>query len=119
MGEVLLRELGGSEYETFSAGTHIQSGVNPFAIEVLEEKGFDTEGLHPKKLMIFKGQNFDYVITVCDDARQECPFFPGAEEMMHWSLEDPAAFQGSYEEILTVFRETRDEMERRIKRDLL
>ncbi|TFF95798.1 arsenate reductase ArsC [Candidatus Thorarchaeota archaeon] len=119
MAEVLLRELGGSSYEVFSAGTHIQPEINPFAIEVLKERGFDTDGLRPKKVTIFKNQSFDYVITVCDSARQECPFFPGAKEMIHWSLEDPAAFEGRYDEILTVFRETRDEIERRIRRELL
>ncbi|TFG10191.1 arsenate reductase ArsC [Candidatus Thorarchaeota archaeon] len=119
MAQVLLQELGNDKYEGFSAGTHIQSEVNPFAVEVLKERGLDTEGLHPKKLTIFKGQTFDYVITVCDNARQECPFFPGAKEMIHWSLEDPASFQGRYDEILTVFRETRDEIERKIREVLL
>ncbi len=119
MAEVLLRELGKGEYEAFSAGTDIQTEVNPFAIQVLRERGLDTEELHPKKLDRFKGETFDFVITVCDNARQQCPFFPGAREMLHWSLEDPAGFEGSHEEILLIFRETRVEIEKRIRETLL
>ncbi|MBD3405957.1 MAG: arsenate reductase ArsC [Candidatus Lokiarchaeota archaeon] len=119
MSEALLRKLGEGKYEVFSAGTNPASEVNPFAIEVLKEKEIDTTGLRPKLLSEFEGQTFDIVITVCDHAKQECPTFPGAKKIDHWSLEDPAAFQGSHMEILTVFRETRDEIERRIKEFLL
>jgi arsenate reductase len=119
MSEALLRNLGGDQYEVYSAGTHPSSEVNPFALEVLKEIGVSVEGLYPKKVNQFSGQPFDLVVTVCDNAKQDCPFFPGAKEMDHWSLEDPAAFEGTYEEILTVFRERRDEIMKRIKSSIL
>ncbi|TXT56546.1 MAG: Arsenate reductase [Candidatus Thorarchaeota archaeon] len=119
MAEALLREIGEEEYQVYSAGTHPASEVNPFALEVLEEKGIDTTDLQPKLLQEFEGEIFDFVITVCDNAKQECPTFPGARRVDHWSLEDPAAFQGTYSETLTIFRETRDEIERRIRDFLL
>jgi arsenate reductase len=115
MSEALLRLLGGIEFEAYSAGTQPASRVNSFAIEVLEERGASVEGLYPKMLDIFEGQNFDLVVTVCDHAKQECPVFPGTKIMDHWSLEDPAAFEGTYAEIMTIFRKTRDEIERRIR----
>jgi arsenate reductase len=119
IAEALLRHLGGEDYEAFSAGTKPQSEVNPFAIEVLKERGIPTEGLYPKLVQEFVKLEIDLVITVCDNAKQTCPHFPGAKRMDHWSLKDPAAFQGTYDEILFVFRETRDEIERRIHSDIL
>ena len=119
MAEALLREIGKDEFEVYSAGTHPGANVNPFAMEVLKEKGIDTEGLHPKKLDKFVGQKIDLVVTVCDKARQECPTFPGALSIAHWPLEDPSAFQGTYEETLFTFRTIRDEIERRIREYIL
>ncbi len=119
MAEALLRSLAGDRYEAYSAGTDIAPVVNPFALEVLGERGADTEGLHSKSLDTFIDQSFDLVITVCDNARQICPLFPGAKSMDHWPLEDPAAFQGTREEILLKFRESRDEIERRIRTAVL
>lgn len=119
MSEAVLRHLGGDDFEVVSAGTDISSSVNPFAVEVLSEREIPTEGLHPKKVSIFAEQKFDLVVTVCDSARQACPHFPGAKQMEHWPLEDPAAFEGTYDETLLVFRETRDEIERRVKELIL
>lgn len=119
MAEALLKAIGGDEYEVMSAGTDIQSEVNPFAIEVLEEKGIETDGLHTKRVKQFLDESIDLVVTVCDKARQTCPVFPGAKAMEHWSLEDPAAFEGTYEEIRAKFRETRDEIEDRIRKYLI
>jgi arsenate reductase len=119
MAEALLRSLGGDHYKAYSAGTDIAPAVNPFAPEVPGERGVDTEGLHSKSIDIFIDQSFDLVITVCDNARQTCPFFSGAKSMDHWSLEDPAAFQGTRDEILLKFREVRDEIERRIQTTFL
>ncbi len=119
MAEALLRHLGGADYEVQSAGTKPKSEVNKFAIEVLEEIGISTNRLHPKLVDDFVNQKFDLVVTVCDNARQSCPYFPGAKQMEHWSLEDPAAFQGTYDEILFKFRETRDEIRKRIKERIL
>lgn len=119
MAEALLRHLGGADYEVQSAGTKPKSEVNKFAIEVLEEIGISTNRLHPKLVDDFVNQKFDLVVTVCDNARQSCPYFPGANQMEHWSLEDPTAFQGTYDEILFKFRETRDEIRKRIKERIL
>jgi arsenate reductase len=119
MAEALLRHLGGDEYEVYSAGTKPKSEVSPFAIEVLKERGIPTKGLYTKNVREFVQLEIDLVVTVCDNARQTCPHFPGAKQMEHWSLEDPAAFQGTYDEILFVFRETRDEIEKRIRSNIL
>lgn len=119
ISEALLRLLGEGEFEAHSAGTHPGSKVNPFALEVLKESGASIEGLFPKSIDKFAGQEFHLAVTVCDNAKQECPTFPGATRMDHWSLEDPAAFDGTYEEILFTFRETRDEIEKRIKKYIL
>ncbi len=115
MAEALLRHIGGEDFEVYSAGTRPQSEVNPFAIEVLKEKGIPIEGLYPKQVNEFVNLQIDLVVTVCDGAKQTCPHFPGAKQMDHWSLEDPAVFQGTYDEILFTFRETRDEIEKRIR----
>jgi len=111
--------LGGTKYKVYSAGTIPKSEVNPFAIEVLKERGASTDGLYPKLVNEFVKHRIDLVVTVCDNARQTCPHFPGAKRMEHWSLEDPAAFQGTYEETLLKFRETLDEIERMIRANIL
>jgi arsenate reductase (thioredoxin) len=103
MAEVLLRKKGGLAYEVVSAGT--QPGeVRPLTLRVLEEAGLPTAGLRSKSVSEFMGQTFDYVITVCDSARQDCPVFPGEGERLHWGYDDPSAAAGSEEERLGVFR---------------
>lgn len=119
MAEAILRLLGSGKYEAHSAGTSIAPEVNPLAIKVLRERGADVRSLYTKKVDMFVDQSFDLVVTVCDKARQVCPFFPGAKHMEHWSIEDPAIFQGSRDERLQKFRETRDEIERLIKDHIL
>lgn len=119
MAEAILRLLGSGKYEAHSAGTSIAPEVNPLAIEVLRERGADARSLYTKKVDMFVDQSFDLVVTVCDKARQVCPFFPGAKHMEHWSIEDPAIFQGSRDEKLQKFRETRDEIERLIEDHIL
>jgi arsenate reductase len=119
MAEALLKHIGRDDFEVYSAGTEPQSEVNPFAFEALKEIGILTDELYPKSVDQFASLEFNIVVTVCDEAKQVCPHFPGAKKMNHWSLEDPAAFQGTYEEILFTFRETRDEIERRIRADIL
>jgi len=119
MAEALLKHLGGDDFEVHSAGISPKSEVNPFAIEVLKEMGIQTDGLYPKLVDEFVNLDFDLVVTVCDSAKQNCPFFPGAKAIEHWSLKDPAAFQGTYDEILYTFRETRDVIEERIRESLL
>jgi arsenate reductase len=113
MAEGLLRRSGGMGYEVFSAGTK-PAGVNPLAIEAMREKGIDISKQRSKSVAEFAGQEFAIVITVCDNAAEECPVFPGAPQRMHWSLPDPAAVSGTQEEKLGAFRKVRDELEQRI-----
>jgi arsenate reductase len=89
MAEALMRQIGGEKYEVVSAGTHPRPAVHPEALRILEERHVPSAGLVPKDVSAFLGQSFDYVITVCDRAREQCPVFPGAE-MIHWSFPDPA-----------------------------
>ncbi|MEO5965407.1 MAG: arsenate reductase ArsC [Candidatus Limnocylindrales bacterium] len=103
LGEAMFRHVGGEQVEVHSAGTH-PSTVNPLAIRVLGEAGLPTDGLHSKSVTEFLGQQFDYVITVCDDARDACPVFPGVHETMHWSYPDPAKVEGTEEQRLAAFR---------------
>jgi arsenate reductase (thioredoxin) len=114
MAEGLLRNMAGDKFETFSAGINPTS-VHPLAKKVLEEIGIDISGHYSKGIDEFLDKEFDYVVTVCDNARQTCPFFPGAHELLHWNLEDPAAAQGSEEEGLMVFRNIRDRIRENIR----
>jgi len=90
MGEGLFRHEGGEGWEIFSAGTK-PSVVRPEAIAVMREIGIDISDHRSKSVNEFTGKPFDYVVTVCDNARDNCPVFPGAKQRIHWSLEDPAA----------------------------
>ena len=113
LGEAMFRHLGGERVEVHSAGTH-PSVVNPLATRVLEEAGVATDGLSSKSVNDFLGQRFDYVITVCDDARDACPVFPGVHETMHWSYPDPAKAEGTEEQRLAAFRSVLTSMGQRI-----
>jgi arsenate reductase len=114
IAEALLRDFGGADFETFSAGTE-PKGVNPFAVRVLDEIGIDWSGASSKSVMDFVGQPFDYVITVCDRARQTCPVFPGEHNSLHWGLDDPAEVEGTDEQKLEAFRRTRTEVATRLR----
>jgi arsenate reductase (thioredoxin) len=114
MAEGLLRHVGGTRYEVFSAGTK-PVGMNPVAIEVMREKGIDISKQRSKSVAEFAGQEFETVITVCDNTAEQCPVFPGAPQRVHWSLTDPATVSGTKEEKLGAFRKVRDELERRIQ----
>lgn len=109
MAEGLLRHDGGPAYEVSSAGTH-PSHVRPEAIQVMRELGIDISSHRSKSVEEFAGQHFDYVITVCDNAKESCPVFPATTKRIHWSLEDPAAVQGSEEQRLAEFRRIRDQL---------
>ncbi len=117
MAEGLLRELGGEGFDVESAGT-APAGLNPLATEAMREIGIDIESQRSKSVAEFLGRRFDHVITVCDRAKESCPIFPGAAQMLHWSFDDPAAAQGSAEELRLVFRHVRDEIQHRIERFL-
>lgn len=109
MAEGLLRHDAGDRFEVFSAGTN-PSAVRPEAIGVMRELGIDLAGHRSKSVDVFTGQAFDYVLTVCDNAKESCPVFPGATVRIHRSFEDPAMFAGSQEERLALFRRVRDEI---------
>ena len=114
MAEGLFRHRLGDRYEVQSAGTK-PTQVRPEAIAVMGEIGIDISGHRSKSINEFVGQEFRYVITVCDNANESCPVFPGKTERIHWSFEDPAATQGTEEERKAAFRRIRDEIEARIK----
>lgn len=118
MAEGLLRHLAGDRFEVMSAGTEATS-VRPEAIKAMAERGVDISGQGSKTLERYLGEPFDYVVTVCDDANEACPVFPGAERRLHWSLQDPSRAEGSEEEHLEVFRKVRDEIQARISEELL
>jgi arsenate reductase (thioredoxin) len=103
MAEALLRHHGGGDFEVCSAGTE-PKGVNPLTVRVLRAAGLEIGEARSKSVDEFLGQSFDFVITVCDQARQVCPVFPGSHQSLHWGYEDPAAAEGSEEERLRVFR---------------
>jgi arsenate reductase len=115
MAEAFLRKYAGDRFEAFSAGLE-PKGINPYTIQVMREVGIDLRGHTSKHLDQFLGKtNFEYVITVCDNAEKNCPFFPGASTRLHWSFEDPAAFQGEPEERLAKFREVRHLMDAQLR----
>jgi arsenate reductase len=103
MAEALLRDRGGADFEVHSAGTHPR-GVNPLTVRVLDEAGLPTNDLRSQSVNEYLGQAFDYVITVCDQAREACPVFPGSASSLHWGYDDPAAVEGTDEERLRAFR---------------
>jgi len=109
MAEGLLRALYSDRYEAYSAGTE-PSGLSPYAIKVMAEIGVDISSHRSKSIEEFRGMEFDYVVTVCDNAKETCPFFPGGKRYLHKGFEDPSAFVGAEEEIVTGFRRIRDEI---------
>ena len=116
MAEAILRRLAGDRFEAFSAGLE-PKGINPYTRQVMEEVGIDLAGQRSKDVTEYLGKvNFGYLITVCDHAEKNCPpTFLGVSNRLHWSLEDPAAFQGSDEQTLAKFREVRDDIDRRMQ----
>lgn len=114
MAEGLLRHDGGDRFEVESAGT-ISSFVRPQAIRAMQEIGIDISGHRSKALDEFLDQPFDYVITVCDNAKESCPVFPGKADRIHWSFDDPAEAEDDEEAKLAVFRRVRDEIRARLR----
>jgi len=114
MAEGLLREMGGDRFEVASAGV-APSFVRPEAIAVMREVDIDISGHKSKSVDEFINQEFDYVITVCDNANEQCPVFPGNTRRIHWSFDDPAAAKGDEEQRLAVFRRVRDEIRQRLQ----
>jgi arsenate reductase len=122
MAEGFLRAYGGTRYKAFSAGTHPR-GVHPLAVKVMAEVGIDISeaaGHYAKGIDAFMSRSpLDLVVTVCDEAAEECPFFPNARRQQHWGFPDPSAASGTEEERLAVFREVRDAIAERIRAFLL
>jgi arsenate reductase len=114
MAEGWLRRLAGDRFDVVSAGTEPRS-VHPLAVAVMREREVDISGQTSKPVGRFLGENFAYLITVCDNAREKCPIFPGAVKRIHWPLDDPAAVVGSEVQRTAVFRRVRDEIEVRIR----
>lgn len=108
MAEAFLNSLCGDKYEAKSAGV-TPRGINPYVAKVMDEVGFDLSSHRSKSIMEFQGKTFDYVVTVCDSARENCPLFPGKIQMDR-SFPDPSAFTGTEEEILPKVRVVRDEI---------
>lgn len=115
MAEGLLRSLYGEKYEAWSAGTH-PSLVHPLAVSVMKEIKIDISGQRSKSVDEFIGKEMDYVVTVCDSAKESCPFFPYGKHFLHQSFSNPSAFQGTEEEKLAFFRKVRDEIREWITR---
>jgi arsenate reductase (thioredoxin) len=115
MAEGLLRRYGGGAFEVHSAGTE-PKGINPLTVRVLQDAGIDTSFARSKSVEEYLGQSFEYVITVCDQARQVCPVFPGVHQSLHWGFQDPAEATGTEEERLAVFRRVFVEIGERVSR---
>jgi arsenate reductase len=118
MAEGMLRAWGSDRYEAASAGS-VASEVRPLAMRAMAEIGIDISGQASKTTEAFAGQAFDSAITVCDDSREACPYFPGAAKQLHWAFDDPSAASGTEDERLAVFRRVRDEIGDRIRTELL
>ena len=114
MAEGLMRHESGGEIDVFSAGTR-PSGLRAEAVAVMKEVGIDISGGRSKSVDEFRDEPFDYVITVCDNAAEACPVFPGAGRRLHWPFEDPAAATGTQEEREEAFRKVRDQIRERIR----
>ena len=110
MAEALLCDLGGPDFTISSAGVATAGGVHPLAVAALAEIGIDWSAARSKSVTDFAGHSFDYVITLCEAARQTCPVFRGLHTALHWELADPAAVSGSEQERLEAFRQTRQEL---------
>jgi arsenate reductase len=113
MAEGLLRHIAGDQFEVFSAGTR-PAGLNPNAVTAMEEIGIDIAGNRSKSVVEFTGQHFDFVFTVCDNAKEACPVFPGQSQRLHESFVDPAAAPADQQ--LAVFRDVRDQIAARLRR---
>jgi len=109
MAEGYMNAKYGERYEVFSGGTEV-TRVHPMAIEVMKEIGIDISGHRSKHIDEHFGKGIETVVTVCDSAQNACPFFPGAQEVIHQSFPDPSAFKGSDEEVRAGFRKVRDEI---------
>jgi len=114
MAEGLLRDMAGNQFEVASAGVS-PSSVRPEAIEAMKEVGIDISSHTSKSVDEFVDQEFDYIVTVCDNANERCPVFPGKTTRIHWSFEDPAEAGGTLEDRLKVFRSVREKIREKLE----
>ena len=114
MAEAFLNKLYGDKYKAYSAWIEPRE-INPYVVKAMAEIGIDISKQRSKSIKEFWGKNFDYVVTVCDNAKENCPFFPG-EKIIHKSFEDPSEFRGSKEEIMKKVRQVRDEIKEWIQK---
>jgi arsenate reductase len=114
IAEALLQHHGGLDFDVVSAGTEA-TAVNPYAVRVLADAGIDWSHAESKTIDRFLDQRFDYVITVCDRAKESCPVFPGSENTLHWGLDDPSEVSGTDDEKLGAFRRTEMEVSARLR----
>lgn len=119
MAEALWEQLGEGEWQSASAGSKPSGYVHPLAIQAMQELNIDLSQHQSKSLHLFQDQSFDLVVTVCDNARESCPVFPGATETLHWPFDDPADATGTDEEKMTFFRRVRDEIQQTIQNYLI
>lgn len=115
MAEALWEHSGKGLWESESAGSKPSGYVHPLAIRAMQELGIDISSHQSKSLQQFRDQSFDLVVTVCDNAKESCPVFPGAKLTLHWPFDDPAEAQGSEEERMVFFRRVRDEIKHKIE----
>jgi len=114
MAEALLRHHAGDRFEVYSAGLE-PKGIHPYTEQVMQEIGVQLTGQYSKNVGEYLGKTqFGYVITVCSNAEEKCPTFPGPIQRFHWAFDDPAAFEGTDEDKLRKFREVRDQIDERI-----
>lgn len=118
MAEGLLKHICGNRFEIHSAGTR-PIDVSPEAVEALAEIGIDISSNRSKSVDSFAGREFDYVLTVCDNARENCPYFPARTKLVHHAFEDPWLAPGGYEQRLAAFRRVRDRIDAYLREDFV
>ncbi len=116
MAEAFLNIIYGEHYRAYSAGTE-PARVDPLVVQVMNEAGIDVSGYQSKSVDVFRDQNFDYVITVCDNARESCPYFPGGKMRLHKSFPDPSKFQGWHDNVIPEYRRVRDEIRKWVENE--
>jgi len=118
MAEALWESIGQGDWQSESAGSKPAGYVHPLAVRAMQELGIDLSANESKSLEQFRDEPFDLVVTVCDNAKESCPVFPGARKTLHWPFDDPAHAKGDDEQKMHEFRRVRDEIKARISQYL-
>lgn len=114
MAEVLLNRFGKNKYMAYSAGSEPRDEVNPYALKIIEQSGLDIKQLRPKDMIEYANEEFDFIITLCDKMKENCPIYPNRPIYAHWGMPDPVAFVGSEKEKMNEFSKTYQEINNRI-----